>query len=154
MAPWEMKSALALTETKGTLMEQVGDEIMRGLGEVKGGQGYDAQVCKGSFEIITWDLPGFINHEYSREENLQLGSIITITGSGGNAQALTCAEYIRQVWPTTGSETLKVLQEAINKGIGKTHKCKLFLKFKIHRDLCLVLEEVARLELYAFSPAL
>ena len=114
-------------------MEHIGDEIMRGLKAVNRGRGYDTALCKGLFEVA-WDLPGFINHEYVQGVGLQLGSIITITGSSIDAQALTCAEYMRQVWPTTGAETLKALQESVYKGIGRSHKCKILLQITIHCD--------------------
>ncbi len=41
---------------------------------------------------------------------------LTIVGTGINAQALTCAEYMNQVWPATGIEILNTMQEAISAG--------------------------------------
>jgi hypothetical protein len=119
-----IKSRLVLTETRGTLMEQIGDEILRGLTLANRGRGNENGICRATFEVA-WDLTEFINREFPHQDSLQIGSIITLTGSSVDAQALTCAEYMAQVWPTTGWETLKALQEAINKGIARLHKCKL-----------------------------
>lgn len=122
----KIMAAVVLTETQGSRMEHIGAVVMTGLKAVAQGYGYDNGVWTGSFDIVAWDLPGFIHQEYPQEQELKLGLVITITGSGIDAQALTCAEYMRQVWPATGYDTLKALEEAIDKGIGYTHKCKLF----------------------------
>jgi hypothetical protein len=133
----KMKCGILLTEFNGTPIEHISNEITRGLKAVNRVHGYTTGVCKGIFEIF-WDLPAFIDHEFPDETALQLGSIITITGQDIDAQALTCAEYMRQVWPTTGSETLKALQMAMDEGIGKPHKCKFLREVKIHSDFPLI----------------
>jgi len=120
----KLKCCILLTEFEGTRMMEIGNEISRDLKFANKDHGYNTEVCKGSFKILC-DLPAFIKNEFPNETALQLGSIITITGSSVDAQALTCAEYMRQVWPT-GYETLNALQEAMNKwkGTGKRHQCK------------------------------
>jgi hypothetical protein len=129
----KMKSCFLLTGLEGTLMEHIGKEITRGLEAVSRDYGY-AQPCKGFFEIL-WDLPQFIQDEFPDKNDLQLGSIITITGSCVDAQALTCAEYMHQVWPTTGLDTLKALQETMYQGLRKSHICKLPLQVIVDRSL-------------------
>jgi hypothetical protein len=118
-----MKSETLLTERKGTIAENIADEILSGLNSMKMDYSYTKGIRKAFFEI-SWPLSAFVKEHYPGEEQLQLGSIITITGSGIDAQALTCSEYMCQVWPTTGLETLAVVQEAMAKGPGKSHKCK------------------------------
>jgi hypothetical protein len=132
-----MKCSILLTEFDGTLIEHIGNEITRGLKAVNRDHGYTTGICKGVFEIF-WDLPAFITHEFPDETALQLSSIITITGPDIDTQALTCAEYMHQMWPTTGSETLKALQMAMDEGIGKAHKYKFLLEVMMHIDLPLV----------------
>lgn len=127
-----MKSSILLTELEGTVMAHIGEEIARGLKAVSRRYGY-TQLCKGFFEIL-WDLPQFIQDEFPDKNDLQLGSIITITGSCVDAQALTCAEYMHQVWPTTGLDTLKALQETMNQGLRISHSCKLPLQVVVNRS--------------------
>jgi hypothetical protein len=122
----KMKSGILLTELEGTVMAHIGEEISKGLKAISRRYGY-TQLCKGFFEI-SWNLPQFIQDEFPDKNDLQLGSIITITGSCVDAQALTCAEYMHQVWPTTGLDTLKALQETMSQGLRKSHICKLPLK--------------------------
>jgi hypothetical protein len=131
----KLKCCILLTEFDGTIMEHIGNEIVQGLTSANRGRGYHTRTCKAFFEI-SCDLPAFIKDEFPNETGLQLGSIITITGSNVDAQALTCAEYMRQVWPT-GYEILNALQETMDKGTGtgKSHQCKFCLPTMIIGDV-------------------
>jgi hypothetical protein len=120
----KVRSEILLTEAKGTRMEVIRDEILNCLRAKPREVGYLHEVYTASFEI-SCHLLAFIKEQYPDEENLELGSIITITGSSVDAQALTCAEYMRQVWPTTGLEVLDALQQAILKGPRTVHKCEI-----------------------------
>jgi hypothetical protein len=116
-------SAVLLTDSQDSISEQIGKDIIRGLNAEKGHWKYN-DVCQAQFYIADWRLSNFLEEQYPGEEHL-LGSVITITGSGINAQALTCAGYMRQVWPTTGLEMLAALQRAVNAGDGKSYECKI-----------------------------
>lgn len=117
-------SVILLTDSKDSLSEQIGKDIIRGLNSKTGHRKYN-DVCEAQFYILDWPLSNFLKEQYPSEEHLQLDSVITITGSEIDAQALTCAEYMRQVWPTTGLETLRALQRAVNAGDGKSYECKI-----------------------------
>lgn len=73
---------------------------------------------KGTFThdvhfVLEWDLPGFMRSQaYDTCREIAMESAITITGSSSDAQALTCLQYMDQVWPSTGREILRVLQRA------------------------------------------
>jgi hypothetical protein len=118
----KVRTEMLLTKRDGTLAENIRREILKGLAFGKKEHGYGQGFCKAKFEI-PWNLPAFLREQYPYEQHVQLGSLITIVGSGVDAQALTCAENMRQVWPITGLETLSALQEAITKGPGKSYKC-------------------------------
>jgi len=116
-----MRTEMLLTKTDGTQAENIKREILEGLASVSKKLNYGQAVNKARFDI-SWDLPGFLKAKYPDEHELQLGSLITIVGTGDNVQALTCAQYINQVWPVTGLETLFALQGAFNKGVGQKYK--------------------------------
>jgi hypothetical protein len=80
---------------------------------------------------MSWSLPGFLKEQYPEERNPQLGSLITIMGSGDGVQALTCSQYMSQVWLVTGLETLSALQGALAKGHGKPCKSNQALTLTI-----------------------
>ena len=44
---------------------------------------------------------------------MAIGSVITLSGSALRAQATTCSEYIKLVWPTYGIQILEIFQLAL-----------------------------------------
>jgi hypothetical protein len=116
-----MKTEMLLTKTDGTQAENIKRDILKGLASVSKKVNYGQVVNEARFDI-SWDLPGFLKIKYPDKHEVQLGSLITIVGIGYNVQALTCAQYINQVWPVTGVETLSALQEALDKGAGQNYK--------------------------------
>ena len=65
--------------------------------------------------IVHWQLLDFVQTEFdpSLGKEIDLGKVITLNGSGTNAQAITAAEYMTQQWPRSGAGLLKALQTAI-----------------------------------------
>jgi len=116
-----MKTEMLLTKIEGSQAENIKREVLKGLSSVSKRPDYGQAIIKARFDM-SWDLPGFLKEKYPDEQELQLGSLITIVGTGDNAQALTCAQYMNQVWPITGLETLLALQGALDKGLGEAHK--------------------------------
>ncbi|KAH6677360.1 hypothetical protein B0J14DRAFT_636069 [Halenospora varia] len=120
-----IKTEMVLTERRETPAENIRLEILRGLASSRRSgqsQGNGCEFSTASFEI-EWTLLAFLKDHYPNQQSLELASIITIVGSGVDVQTLTCAEYMRQVWPTTGVETLNALQEAVEKGQGGSYQC-------------------------------
>jgi len=60
------------------------------------------------------DLPTFMRSQYTVDKNVNLESVITISGSALYCQATTSAEYLRQNWPDYGCEMLQALQAALD----------------------------------------
>lgn len=132
----KVNANLFLTEMHDTPADHIYHEIIEALHSTKHQRGYYQGVCQASF-LMSWNIHAFIEEQYPKERDVHLGSIVTITGSGIDAQAMTCSAYMRQVWPTTGLETLQALQEAISNDPGERHECRvlflieLFLKLKL-----------------------
>ncbi|KAE8137306.1 hypothetical protein BDV38DRAFT_88339 [Aspergillus pseudotamarii] len=61
---------------------------------------------------VEWKLPK--DQAYPTSPDYALGSFVTITGSASDAQALSCSEYLRQTWPTTGIKVLDLVQQVLN----------------------------------------
>lgn len=109
-----LRTEILLTKKDGTISESIRKTILKNTRT----QG----VSQARFEI-SWNLRKFLADKYPGEKDLKLGDLITIAGTGSDAQALTCAEYVRQVWPSTGFETLSALQNAVGRDSGYCHKC-------------------------------
>lgn len=67
-----------------------------------------------SFFQISWDPLAFLKEQYEEGDRPQIKDIITLSGEAIDAQATACGQYIQQVWPSIGMETLEAVQGAIN----------------------------------------
>ncbi|KAK5994856.1 hypothetical protein PT974_03242 [Cladobotryum mycophilum] len=72
-----------------------------------------------------WDPVSFLEQEFDEGNSRDLLSqAITVTGDVNTMQALPCEEYIRQTWPITGSNLLKLIQDIVCKP-DKVHEVAL-----------------------------
>ncbi|KAI3319843.1 hypothetical protein HD806DRAFT_538810 [Xylariaceae sp. AK1471] len=63
---------------------------------------------------VDWDIIGFLCQQgYDMPHSEAVANSITLTGTRTHAQALTCRQYMAQMWPLTGSQTLKLIQETL-----------------------------------------
>lgn len=84
-----------------------------------------SETCKMTFEI-EWCPLAFIKEQEYREAPYEVAEIaITLTGSAKNAQALTCAQYLCQTWPSVGQNIIQLVKDVVCGGPGHRHKCKL-----------------------------
>lgn len=51
------------------------------------------------------------------EDLHNIAQTVTFTGNSKQAQAASCAEYLRQTWPKTGDDMMRAFRQAITKGI-------------------------------------
>lgn len=63
--------------------------------------------------ILDWDLPHFMKTQFDEDGQAAIGSVINLSGLALCAQATTCSEYIRDVWPLHGIQVLKVFELAL-----------------------------------------
>jgi hypothetical protein len=138
----KLKSIILLTETTNTVAENIHHEILDYMDSMKRRYRSSKSFCRATIDILDWPLRGFLANEYPDEEDVQIGSIITITGCGVDAQALPCSEYMRQTWPTTGLETLKSLQEALGRESGACSKCKISVSYSSLLHSCGILSGI------------
>lgn len=83
-----------------------------------------AQSYTATFQI-QWDPHAFIEDEgYKEDAEHVVETAITLTGSLGDAQALTCGQYLHQVWPTSGRNILQLIKSVVANQRGQKHTCK------------------------------
>ncbi|KAJ8133149.1 hypothetical protein O1611_g470 [Lasiodiplodia mahajangana] len=64
---------------------------------------------------VDWDIIGFLRQQkYSVPPTEAIATAVTLTGTLAHAQALPCWQYMAQMWPLTGSQILKLIQETLN----------------------------------------
>ncbi|TVY32542.1 hypothetical protein LSUB1_G007997 [Lachnellula subtilissima] len=131
-----VRAEIILTSRVDTVFENIRQEIVRVLSSSNPERGHRHILSKAF--LIRWNIRDFLNEHYADQEYPQLATLITLVGSGIDAQALTCAEYLRQVWPTTGLETLDALQKALGNGLEKYKRTTTDgteIKFVIHSSI-------------------
>ncbi|KAL1637009.1 hypothetical protein SLS58_009535 [Diplodia intermedia] len=71
------------------------------------------EACQALFEVDC-DILGFSRSQnYEVQSREAIGTAVTLTGTIIDAQACTCAQYMRQTWPTTGIATLELLEHLV-----------------------------------------
>lgn len=73
--------------------------------------------CRGHFKV---DFEDELHCECDTR-SFSLGQILTITGNQSEAQALTCSQYLMQVWPTTGIYILQLMEEVVVRCTAREH---------------------------------
>ncbi|CAD6592140.1 MAG: hypothetical protein ASARMPREDX12_005851 [Alectoria sarmentosa] len=63
---------------------------------------------------MDWDPLGFMKSQYPDNDRVNLGSVITLSGTVQIAQATTCSEYALQTWPLQGMKVVTAFQSAID----------------------------------------
>lgn len=64
--------------------------------------------------ILDWDPRLFLRvQEYAGNPANILDHVITLTGSLDNAQALTCAQYMRQTWPESSDCVISLFHKLL-----------------------------------------
>lgn len=68
---------------------------------------------------LHWPLRHFLKSQFvdAPSQKQRFGSIITLTGSAADAQAVTVDQYLSQTWPEIASKLLKLLPETLDSRI-------------------------------------
>lgn len=83
-----------------------------------------AETYKMTFGV-EWDPLAFVKEQGYREEpDEAVEIVITLTGSAKDAQALTCAQYLCQTWPSAGEHTIRLVKDVLRSGPRHRHTCK------------------------------
>lgn len=74
-----------------------------------------AATCDAKISI-PWNIVAFMEtQKYDQVQSHALEEAITITGTGLDAQALTCGDYIRQTWPILGIPVITLLKRVLKR---------------------------------------
>jgi hypothetical protein len=108
------QSSLYLSERRGTCIENISrsvDEVLNSTKDIGGSQPWTFRVTFN----LDWNVLEFLRgQQYDTTLGVAIESAITLTGSAENAQALTCADYMCNTWPSSGHDVLKILQKALD----------------------------------------
>lgn len=120
-------NTILLTRGENTTIEMIADKIRSSLDHVTADKRAFAPIYRAVFDIA-WDPRGFIAEKhYQIPADQVIGAIITLNGVFPNAQAATCAQYMCQTWPETGTEILEAVKDAIAQSSTQPRECILSL---------------------------
>ncbi|KAK6811024.1 hypothetical protein RU639_013191 [Aspergillus parasiticus] len=76
--------------------------------------------------VIDWNPLSFLNDQgYKEEPGEAVERAITLTGTAEDAQALPCAQYLCQTWPSTGGHIIQLVKDIVRAGPGSRQICDL-----------------------------
>ncbi|KAI1394973.1 hypothetical protein F4819DRAFT_222679 [Hypoxylon fuscum] len=133
-----------LREIRDIVFRGIGDMVLRAVpGTTYPRREKPAEETRVIY-TVHWDILAFLRQQgYGVMNEQAIFDAITLTGSDIDAQALSCRQYMAQAWPSTGLQTLKLLQGMLrseNHGM-KLHfdaPSKLTLEASIHGTSVLV----------------
>ena len=128
MACYMFTSGIFLAPAEPNYMEAIREKILQFLLTTetahKISRKRSPEPYKVTFEV-NWDPLTFVKEqEYGEEPSRAIETAITLTGSAKDAQALTCAQYMYQTWPSTGGHIIEVVKDVIRDGPGHRHTGK------------------------------
>jgi hypothetical protein len=82
------------------------------------------KACSMNF-LLDWNPIHFLHEQVpGLDPGKAINTIITLTGTTNDAQAVTCGEYLRQTWPTIGQHTSRWLEMVASGTVGYQFQCK------------------------------
>ena len=83
--------------------------------------------------VVRWSPTKFISEQrYTEEPPTALEMALTLTGTLTNALALPCIQYMRQTWPTTGENILRLIQKLLRAKQNGSERGQLVLNLESH----------------------
>lgn len=126
----KIKAATSLTQVKAGVIADVRRIVGEAYKTLEKQRG-SADVQTLVFEI-SLDLKAFLSWYWENDSCGDLRTVLTLTGSAANAQALTCEKFLKQNWPTNGAELLHLLERAFQSSSKKNiHESKKLFKVPI-----------------------
>jgi hypothetical protein len=121
-----LRREINLAHVEPNCMETIRQSIIQALPNART---VSRKVPADTFSVLVemdWNVKEFLrSQDYGVPEVQALRRALTITGSAVDAQALPCAEYLRQTWPTTASSFLELLEAMLIDDSQGHHASKL-----------------------------
>ncbi|KAF3905765.1 hypothetical protein AA313_de0203376 [Arthrobotrys entomopaga] len=120
-----LRRDVLLETTEPNSMETIRKEIIRSL---PSSRRVSKMKSAEAFKVIYmtgWDPFLFLTEQQYKDEDgpEAIMRAITLTGSTDDAQALTCAQYIRQTWPLNGKHIVWLINDVVRGGPRSQHTC-------------------------------
>lgn len=117
----KIHSDLYMMPTEPNIMQDISDQLLRKLSREaplfrQVSRSRSPHLCAMDF-CVKWNPLSFLLEQgYEEPHEQALARAITLTGSGGNVQALTAEQYLKQTFSRTGEEFLALFQDLVRSG--------------------------------------
>ncbi|XRM40008.1 hypothetical protein ABZX51_003332 [Aspergillus tubingensis] len=121
-----LRRKLHLQPAEPNVQDAIRDGVLETLPSSRRVSRYDQPTIYQVVFRLNWDPASFIaEQEYDLSKEGFLGKIITITGSGQDAQAVTCLQYLQQTWHSYGADILQLVEATLLSEHDYKHSCTL-----------------------------
>ncbi|OAP62831.1 hypothetical protein AYL99_02058 [Fonsecaea erecta] len=120
-----LRRDLKLEPAEPDVMKNIGQQILhflptsRKVSKKKSAEAYQ-MTCRVACDIVAFCQ----EQEYRRRPEEVVETVITLTGSACDAQALTCIQYMAQTWPSSGKQLLQLVKNVLQ-GVARQSSGKL-----------------------------
>jgi hypothetical protein len=109
----KIRAAAKLSMRNGTIISDINNKICASLNRIMPkGHRSPAPIYSAVFHVAL-SLRAFLDHYYQDDPYRDIGAVLVLTGCAVDAQAVTCAQYMQQIWPDSGIETLRALGKSL-----------------------------------------
>ncbi|EXJ66016.1 uncharacterized protein A1O5_10993 [Cladophialophora psammophila CBS 110553] len=115
-----IRNKLLLATPNGDVKSSIRAEVLKALPKPR----LILQAAPTPLVEATFDMDLKLNLADFESKPIELGAIVTVTGTANDAQALTCNEYMRQTWPVTGIFLIRFLADVLMLESGRTTKLR------------------------------
>ncbi|KAI5461596.1 hypothetical protein BGZ63DRAFT_238538 [Mariannaea sp. PMI_226] len=119
-----LRAELHLSPTEPRINETIRLQIIRSLRpSIRENGDASTQLFLCLFQVC-WNPSDFLERQgYTTKPAEAVPTVITLTGSHQDAQALTCAQYLNQTWPVTGEATMQLVKDVLGSEPHRRHTC-------------------------------
>lgn len=105
---------ISLTRQRVDVMRTIKNQILSTLPSLhEVSRKKSSKEYRATFEI-DWDPLSFVkDQKYQESPDQAIERSITLTGSEGDAQALTTGQYLAQTWPASGAKLMGIVAEVM-----------------------------------------
>ncbi|KAI0903789.1 hypothetical protein F4823DRAFT_253636 [Ustulina deusta] len=109
-----LRRDLILSTAQNSILNQISSAIQSDFPQIRNVSRWKSPEEVHAIFILHWDVIGFLRQQdYDIPYSEAIANAVTLTGTHTHAQALTCRQYMAQMWPLTGVQTLKLIQETL-----------------------------------------
>lgn len=130
------ETSLTSSESEASTMHAIATQIRQILYSRRENRLISSKIGPPTCSMVfrsDWDPLAFVSkQEYTEEpDDAVEGAIVIVQGANGDAEAMTCSEYLSRTWPLFGEDFMRLVKHVVRstrdlRCSGKLRKCSVF----------------------------